>query len=137
MTFFKTIFAAATLAAMASTAQAGFTCEAHSYGNGLSATRGSHSKQVEIIKSWIPEQFVVDEESLRFNGWGPIDVRSYTDQKIRAFIKLEDDNGKKHDVTYEIILKNSIKNDGIRALVTMRERRFKPLGPVVFNCVKA
>ena len=136
MKFINASVSALFLGLTATAAQAAYTCDVHSYGNGLSATRGGHTRQMEIIKSWIPGQFTVDPSALHFSGWDPIEVHSYTDQKIRATVKIEDEDGRDHNLVYEVIIKENESERTIRALVTMRERRYKPLGPVVFYCAE-
>lgn len=133
----KNLIIATAFSVAATAVHAGYSCEAYSYGNGLNATSGSIKEQKEIIRSWIPENFSVDETVLQFDDWDPIKVRSYSDQKIRATVKLEDDSGEDHNVTYELLVKDNASIGSLRMHVTMRERGYKPLGPVVFDCTRS
>ena len=111
---------------------AGYSCEVRTYSHGVNAAKGSKREQLEIIKSWLPENLLVNQDSIQFADREPIEIDSNTSQKIRASVQSKDVEGNKLYTVYEVILKDG----GASAWVTMRINRYKPLGPVVYDCVE-
>ncbi len=109
---------------------AAFSCEARTYAPGLTAAIGSRSEKLRIIKSWIPETIFIGDEEISFLEKAPIEIDGYTTQKIRASYKTEDSEGKKHSVVYEVVFR---ENQSV-ANITVRQRKYRPLGPVIFDC---
>ncbi|MDG1739767.1 MAG: hypothetical protein P8L68_03715 [Paracoccaceae bacterium] len=128
----KIIFAALAGSAMfvSQPVFAAFSCEARTYAPGLTAARGSRSEKLLVIKSWITETVFIGDDEISFLEKASIEIDSYTTRKIRASYKTEDTNGKKHNVVYEVVFR---ENQTV-ANITVRQNRFRPLGPVIFDC---
>ena len=111
---------------------AGYSCEARTYTHGLTAAKGSKKRKLEIIKSWLPEDLIINASNIQFSDQRQIEIDSYTTQKIRASVQSKTEAGDKLYTVYELVLKNG----GKTAWVTMQVNRYAPLGPVVYDCVE-
>ncbi len=128
----KLLLAAAAMSARfaAQPVYAAYFCEVRTYAPGLAAAKGSRSEALAIIKSWIPEAFIVNDENLQFGDDFFIEIESSSASKTRASFRTKDSAGKNHYVVYEIVF----REDNTVANVTMQQNQFRPLGPVIFDC---
>lgn len=105
-------------------------CETSNYGHALNSASGNSSQALEIIKSWIPEEMFITEDLIAFPYFEITDVRKSGDNRIKGYLKTEDSSGRKANLVYDILLKDGKSS----AWVTMRQRGYKDMGPVVFKC---
>ena len=88
----KLFLAAAAVSSIfvAQPAFAGFYCEVRTYDPALTVAKGSRKQALDIVKSWIPEAFILHEDELKFGDDFSIEVDSYSSQKGRASYQTKD-----------------------------------------------
>ncbi|XAT59859.1 hypothetical protein GN278_02905 [Rhodobacteraceae bacterium Araon29] len=103
-----------------------FTCKVKDggYAHSTNAAAGNLKKQLEIIKSWIPGEFVITPKSLTFSGWRAMDVSlGNRETTFTVFFTKE-------RKTYRI----KINPSESRGVVSMEAHGYKTAGPVFFYC---
>lgn len=130
----KNLFACALILLGTAASAQTITCTAHSKLVGKNAAGGSSRDRARIVDSWIPSSFVLTQDELSYEGWNPIPLSSRSDAQASAHMNTEmrDSKGRKRkmSVRYDVTLK---PEDG-QAVVYMRSKGYKTMGPVVFNC---
>lgn len=105
-----------------------YSCSAkdHGYSHSTRAATGNLAKQLDIVKSWIPANFTVNTQTIKFQGFPAINVSG--GDRINSFQGfLKHDGPNSH---YKIKI-NPHENSG----TVLRNRNgYKPMGPVFFSC---
>ncbi|MFL2785824.1 MAG: hypothetical protein ACJZ87_05050 [Paracoccaceae bacterium] len=103
-----------------------FTCKVKDggYAHSTNSAEGNFKKQLEIVKSWIPGEFVITPKSLTFSGWRALDV-SMGDRETTFTVFYT-----KKRTTYRI---NIVPSES-RGTVKMEAHGYKIMGPVFFRC---
>ena len=130
----KNLLACALIAVGTLSAADTVSCTAHSKLVGQNATGGGSRNRASIVDSWIPSAFVLTDEELTYEGWNPIPLSSRNEKGATAHMKtsMKNSNGRSKQVTarYDV----NLKPDDGQAVIYMRIKGFKTMGPVVFNC---
>lgn len=105
-----------------------YSCSAkdNGYSHSTNAAAGNLSKQIEIVKSWIPSNFTVNTQRIKFKGFPAIKI-SGGDRTVsfQGFDMSEVPSSQ-----YKIKI-NPYENSGT---VKMYRNGYKPMGPVFFKC---
>ena len=94
------------------------------YTHSTNAAIGNLKKQLEIVKSWIPGEFVITPDALTFSGWPAMDV-SMGERETTFTVFFT-----KKRTTYRI---NIVPSES-RGTVKMEAHGYKTMGPVFFHC---
>lgn len=96
------------------------------YSHSTQAAAGNLPKQIEIVKSWIPSNFTVNTQRIKFKGFPAIKV-SGGDRTVsfQGFLMTEVPSAQ-----FKIKI-NPYENSGT---VTMYRTGYRPMGPVFFKC---